>query len=72
MGAGLGALGGHRAALAAWLLGQRAARAGAVPAPVRFLVFFGSVYYGKHKRTVCSVGGATLEILKAYIENQGR
>jgi putative transposase len=40
---------------------------------------FGSVYYGKHARTfwssgffLCSVGGATLEILKAYIENQGR
>jgi len=40
---------------------------------------FGSVYYGKHLRTfwssgffLCSVGGATLEILKAYIENQGR
>lgn len=39
----------------------------------------GSVYSGKHKRTfwssgffLCSVGGATLEILKAYIENQGR
>ena len=40
---------------------------------------FGSVYYGKHLRTfwssgffLCSVGGATLAILKAYIENQGR
>jgi putative transposase len=40
---------------------------------------FGSVYYGKHARTfwssgffLCSVGGATLETLKAYIENQGR
>ena len=40
---------------------------------------FGSVYGGKHTRTfwssgffLCSVGGATLEILKAYIENQGR
>jgi putative transposase len=40
---------------------------------------FGSVYYGKHLRTfwssgffLCSVGGATLEILKAYIENQDR
>jgi putative transposase len=40
---------------------------------------FGSVYYGKHARTfwssgyfLCSVGGATLEILKQYIENQGR
>ena len=38
---------------------------------------FGSFYYGKHERTVwssgfflCSVGGASLEILKAYIENQ--
>jgi putative transposase len=40
---------------------------------------FGSVNWGKHSRTIwssgfflCSVGGATLEILKAYIENQGR
>jgi putative transposase len=40
---------------------------------------FGSVYTGKHLRTfwssgffLCSVGGATLEILKQYIENQGR
>lgn len=40
---------------------------------------FGSFFYGKHERTLwssgfflCSVGGATLEILKAYIENQGR
>jgi REP element-mobilizing transposase RayT len=40
---------------------------------------FGPVYYGRHARTfwssgffLCSVGGATLEILKAYIENQGR
>jgi putative transposase len=39
---------------------------------------FGSFFNGKHQRTVwssgfflCSVGGATLEILKAYIENQG-
>jgi putative transposase len=39
---------------------------------------FGAVNYGKHARTfwssgffLCSVGGATLEILKAYIENQG-
>ena len=39
---------------------------------------FGSVYLGKHTRTfwssgffLCSAGGATLEILKAYIENQG-
>jgi putative transposase len=38
----------------------------------------GPVYEGKHSRTfwssgffLCSVGGATLEILKAYIENQG-
>ena len=38
---------------------------------------FGTVYYGKHERTfwssgffLCSVGGAMLEILKAYIENQ--
>jgi putative transposase len=40
---------------------------------------FGSVYSGKHERTfwssglfLCSVGGATLEILKTYIDNQGR
>ena len=40
---------------------------------------FGPVYWGKHTRTfwssgffLCSVGGATLEILKQYIENQGR
>jgi len=40
---------------------------------------FGSTNWGKHKRTfwssgffLCSVGGATLEILKTYIENQGR
>jgi putative transposase len=40
---------------------------------------FGSFFWGKHLRTVwssgfflCSVGGATLEILKAYIENQGK
>jgi putative transposase len=40
---------------------------------------FGSFYWGKHARTVwssgfflCSVGGATLEILKKYIESQGR
>jgi putative transposase len=40
---------------------------------------FGSVNWGHHSRTfwssgffLCSVGGATLEILKAYIENQGR
>jgi putative transposase len=39
---------------------------------------FGSFFWGKHQRTVwssgfflCSVGGATLEILKAYIESQG-
>ena len=39
---------------------------------------FGSVYGGRHKRTfwssgffLCSVGGATLEILKQYIENRG-
>jgi putative transposase len=45
----------------------------------RLLDQFGSVYYGKHSRTfwssgffLYSVGGATLEILKAYIENQGR
>jgi putative transposase len=43
----------------------------------RVLDKFGQVYYGKHARTfwssgffLCSVGGATLEILKAYIENQ--
>ena len=40
---------------------------------------FGSVYWGKHTRTFWSrgfflyaVGGATLEILKQYINNQGR
>jgi putative transposase len=40
---------------------------------------FGPVNEGKHSRTfwssgffLCSVGGATLEILQAYIENQGR
>lgn len=40
---------------------------------------FGPAYWGKHERTVwssgyflCSVGGATIEILKTYIENQGR
>ena len=40
---------------------------------------FGSFFYGKHLRTLwssgfflCSVGGATLETLKAYIENQGK
>jgi putative transposase len=40
---------------------------------------FGSTLYGKHERTLwssgfflCSVGGATLEILKAYIENHGK
>jgi REP element-mobilizing transposase RayT len=39
---------------------------------------FGTVYYGKHERIfwssgffLCSVGGPTLEILKAYIENHG-
>ena len=39
---------------------------------------FGAVYHGKHLRTfwssgffLCSVGGATLEILRQYIENQG-
>jgi REP element-mobilizing transposase RayT len=39
---------------------------------------FGSFFWGKHSRTVwssgfflCSVGGATLEILKQYIDNQG-
>ena len=44
-----------------------------------FLDKFGSANWGKHERTLwssgfflCSVGGATLEILKAYIENQGR
>jgi REP element-mobilizing transposase RayT len=38
---------------------------------------FGPVNEGKHSRTfwssgffLCSVGGATLEILQAYIENQ--
>lgn len=45
----------------------------------RVLDHFGPVYFGKHERTfwssgffLCSVGGATLEILKQYIENQGR
>jgi putative transposase len=45
----------------------------------RVLDQFGTLFYGKHERTfwssgffLCSVGGATLEILKAYIENQGR
>jgi REP element-mobilizing transposase RayT len=40
---------------------------------------FGTLFCGKHERTfwssgffLCSVGGATLEIRKAYIENQGR
>jgi len=40
---------------------------------------FGSVYWSRHSRTLwssgfflSSVGGATLEILKQYIENQGR
>jgi putative transposase len=40
---------------------------------------FGPVYYGKHEHTfwssgffLCSVGGATIEILKQYIENQDR
>ena len=40
---------------------------------------FGSVYRGEHTWTfwssgffLCSAGGATLEILKQYIENQGR
>lgn len=40
---------------------------------------FGPVYWGKHERTfwssgffLCSVGGATIEILRQYIENQGR
>jgi putative transposase len=40
---------------------------------------FGTLFYGKHERTfwssgffLCSVGGATREILKAYIDNQGR
>jgi REP element-mobilizing transposase RayT len=40
---------------------------------------FGPVYYGKPARTfwssgffLCSVGGTTREILKAYTENQGR
>jgi len=44
-----------------------------------FLDKFGSANWGKHERTLwssgfflCSVGGATLKILKAYIENQGR
>jgi len=40
---------------------------------------FGSVFWGKHERTVwssgffvCSTGGAPLDIIKAYIKNQGR
>ena len=40
---------------------------------------FGELYHGKHARTfwssgffLCSVGGATLEILKSYIEIHGR
>lgn len=40
---------------------------------------FGSFFWGKHERTVwssgffvCSTGGAPLDIIKAYIENQGR
>jgi len=40
---------------------------------------FGSFFWGKHKRTVwssgffvCSTGGATLAVIKSYIENQGR
>ncbi len=44
-----------------------------------FLDEFEPVNWGKHERSLwssgfflCSVGGATLEILKAYIENQGR
>jgi putative transposase len=39
---------------------------------------FGSFFWSEHSRTVwssgfflCSVGGATLEILKQYIDNQG-
>jgi putative transposase len=43
-----------------------------------FLDKFGSQYWGAHQRTLwssgyflCSVGGATLEVLRAYIENQG-
>lgn len=39
---------------------------------------FGSFFWGKHKRTVwssgfflCSVGGATIDILRKYIESQG-
>jgi len=40
---------------------------------------FGSFFWGKHIRTVwssgffvCSTGGATLAVIKSYIENQGR
>lgn len=40
---------------------------------------FGSFFLGKHERTVwssgffvCSTGGAPLDVIKAYIENQGR
>jgi putative transposase len=42
-----------------------------------FLDKFGSIFYGKHKRTlwssgffVASTGGVTLETLKAYVQNQ--
>ena len=42
------------------------------------LNIYGSQFWGNHARTLwssgyflCSVGGATLEILKRYIENQG-
>jgi len=44
-----------------------------------FLDKFGSFFSGKNARTLwssgfflCSVGGATLDIIKSYIENQGR
>jgi putative transposase len=40
---------------------------------------FGPFFYGKHERTVwsrgffvASTGGVTLEVLKHYVENQGR
>jgi len=43
------------------------------------LNIYGSFFWGNHKRTMwssgyflCSVGGATLEVLKKYIENQGK
>jgi putative transposase len=44
-----------------------------------FLNRFGSQFWGKHRRTlwnsgyfVSSVGGVTLDVLKHYVESQGR